>query len=186
MEIIRSYFRGKVMVIKPKIFSDNRSKFCEIYNKEKFKKIGINKNFIQDNYSSSKRIYTFRGIHFQIKPYSQAKLIRVINGKIIDYIVDLRKNSSMFGEHIKIILSDKTSNLIYIPEGFGHGFLTLQNNTTVNYKVSNKYSPKHAKTIIYNDKDLKLDFSKFKIKKFILSKNDEIGFSFDQYNNKVL
>ena len=181
MKIIKSYFKEKVLLIKLKTYLDNRGEFSEIYNKYKLQKIGIKKNFVQDNYSSSKNIYTFRGIHLQLIPYRQAKLVRVTSGKIIDYIVDLRSNSSTFGKHIKVILSDKINELMYIPEGFGHAFLTLKKNTIVNYKVSNKYSPKHSITINFNDKKINLNFDKFDSKKFTLSKNDKLGITLDKF-----
>ena len=184
MKIIKSFFTKKVLLIKPETHYDNRGEFSEIYNKYKFNEIGIKKIFIQDNYSFSKYKYTFRGLHLQTKPFSQAKLIRVNKGKIIDYVVDLRKNSKTYGNHVKIYLSENVNELIYIPEGFGHAFLTLKNNTIVTYKVSNKYSPEHSITINYRDKALNLDFKDLDRNKFILSKNDKLGITIKEFNKR--
>ncbi len=184
MIILKKYFNNKVLVIKSNVYSDSRGFFSEFYNKDDFKKIGIHKEFKQDNFSLSKKKFTLRGIHLQEKPYSQAKLIRVVYGKIIDIIVDLRKKSDTFGMYKKITLSDKNSEMIYIPEGFGHGFLTLSKNTMVNYKVSNFYSPLSEITIHYKDSELNLNLGKYENIKFTVSKKDLKGISIYDYKKR--
>jgi len=181
MKIINSYFYNKVLLLEANKILDNRGFFFEIYNKKDFIKLKIKDNFLQDNISFSKKKYTFRGIHLQVKPFEQTKLIRVLSGSIVDYIVDLRINSKTYGNYVKIILSDKKLNLVYIPQGFAHGFLTLEKNTLIQYKVSNFYSKKHSCTIAYNDSYLKLDFIK-KNYKLTLSKSDKHGITLKEYN----
>jgi len=177
MKIIKTFFENKVIVFENKIHKDLRGEFSETYNKKKLAKIGIRKNFVQDNYSFSSKKYTFRGIHLQLKPFSQAKLLRVVKGSIIDYVIDLRPNSIFFGKKISIKLLHDSNKNIFIPEGFGHAFLTLEKNTIINYKVSNYYSYKHSKTVKYNDKDIKINISRNIVNKVILSEQDKIGIS---------
>ena len=159
---------------------DNRGFFSEIYNKKDFIKLKLKDNFLQDNISFSKKKYTFRGIHLQKKPFQQTKLVRILSGSIVDYIVDLRISSKSYGKYVKIILSDKKLNLVYVPPGFGHGFLTLKKNTLIQYKVTNFYSKKHTRTIAYDDSNLKLDFVK-KNYKLTLSKSDKNGITLKEY-----
>ncbi len=166
---IASYFDNKVILIKNKIFSDNRGFFRETYNKKLFKSIGIKDTFVQDNHSLSKKKGTLRGMHFQTKPFEQSKILTVKKGKIFDVVLDIRKNSKYFGMHKSFILSDKNNYQIYVSKGFAHGFLTLEENTEIDYKVSNFYSPKHEKTIVWNDKDLNI---KWNYSKVIISKKD--------------
>ena len=175
MKIIKKFFNDKVLLFKLNKFIDNRGYFAEVYNKRNLNLLGIKENFVQDNISLSKNKFTFRGIHLQLSPYSQSKILRVIHGKIIDYVVDLRPNSKTFGNYINVQLSDKNLKCIYIPKGFGHGFLTLEKNTLISYKVSNFYSKVNSKTVIYNDKDINLNSNIFKNKNLTLSQNDKKG-----------
>ena len=175
MKIIKKFFNDKVLLIKLNKFIDNRGYFAEIYNKRNLNLLGIKENFVQDNISLSKNKFTFRGIHLQLGPYSQSKILRVIHGKIIDYVVDLRHNSKTFGDYINVQLSDKNLKCLYIPKGFGHGLLTLEKNTLISYKVSNFYSKVNSKTVIYNDKDINLNLNIFKNKNLTLSQNDKKG-----------
>lgn len=183
MKIIKSFFKNEVIVFKNEIFKDVRGEFSETYNKKKLLKIGIKKNFVQDNYSFSKNKYTFRGVHLQLKPFSQAKLLRVVKGAIIDYVIDLRPKSNLFGKKISIKLSENSNKNIYIPEGFGHAFLTLDKDTIINYKVSKYYSSKHSKTVMYNDKNIKINLNKIILKKLTLSKQDKNGLSLIELKN---
>jgi dTDP-4-dehydrorhamnose 3,5-epimerase len=121
-----------LFIIKPKVYKDSRGYFFESFNKELFNKLIPNINFIQDNESWSER-GVLRGLHFQLPPFSQSKLVRVTNGEILDVIVDLRSNSKTFGEHRKFILSDKNKLQLFVPRGFAHGFLTLSDEAVVNY-----------------------------------------------------
>ncbi len=184
MKIINCYFNKTVILLQYKSHFDNRGLFAETYNKKTLTDLGIKSNFVQDNQSLSKYKNTFRGIHIQLKPYTQAKLIRVTRGKIIDYVVDLRLKSKSFGKFITIKMNEKDNKLLYIPAGFGHAFLTLENNTIVNYKVDKYYSKVSSKTILFNDSQINLSFNKIKTNKLILSKNDKKGISLEVFKNK--
>ena len=185
MKIINTYFDNKVKLITPKIHKDMRGYFSEVYNKKELFKIGIKKNFVQDNYSYSKSKLTFRGIHLQTHPFQQAKIVSVLSGSILDYIIDLRPLSKTYGTSINIKLSDNNLNFIYIPEGFGHGVLTLTNNTIIKYKVSKTYSSKNSVSIYPLDYNLKLNFFKYNVKDIILSRNDKFGIKIKNFNLKI-
>ena len=172
----------EIKIIKPKIYNDNRGVFYEIWNKKKYQKFGINNNFVQHNFSFSKNKGTFRGFHCQTPPFSQAKLVWCSQGSIMDFIVDIRKNSKSYGCFCSYKLSSKNNIQIFIPIGFLHGFLTLEDNTEVNYKVSNFYNPAFEETIIYNDKIIGLKIPK-KLSKVILSKKDKNGIAFENFNS---
>ena len=184
MKVIKTFFNNEVILLKLLTHFDNRGDFCETFNIKNFVNCGITTKFIQDNQSFSKTKYTFRGIHLQLKPFQQSKLLRVVKGGIVDYVIDLRPNSITFGKKIKIKMYDSDNFIVFIPGGFGHAFLTLENNTIVNYKVSKYYSPKHSKTIIYNDKDINLKIDNKIIKKLILSDNDKKGIKLADLRNK--
>ena len=169
MKIIKTKIKG-VLIIQNKLFKDNRGYFTESYNHKKFKQLNINTT-LQDNVSFNRQKYTFRGLHYQTKPIAQSKLIRVDQGEILDFILDLRPRSKTFLSMITIKLSEKNQKQIYIPKGLAHGYLTLKPNTKIHYKVDEYYAPKHAKGI--NIKDPKLKFSKININKFILNKKDK-------------
>ncbi len=169
-------FKG-LKIIKLKIHKDNRGEFTETWNKKTFNKIYIRDNFVQDNLSITKRKGTFRGLHYQRPPFGQSKIVRCSKGSIIDYVVDIRKSSKTYGEVFSIKLSKKNNLQIYIPVGFLHGFLTLEDNTEVSYKVSNFYNPKYEETIKYKDNKLDLKLPK-NISKIILSKKDTNGILF--------
>ena len=140
-----------VLVIEPSVFSDKRGWFYESYNKNAFADLGIDVVFIQDNHSLSVPKYTLRGIHFQNNPYAQSKLVRCIAGKIWDVAVDLRKNSLTYLKWIGVELSAENKKMLYIPQGFGHAFVTLEENCEVNYKVDNVYSKADERTIRFDD-----------------------------------
>ncbi|MFD0990546.1 dTDP-4-dehydrorhamnose 3,5-epimerase [Mariniflexile jejuense] len=160
-------------ILQPKIFNDSRGYFFESFNQEIFNKL-INKktDFIQDNESfSSKGV--LRGLHFQTGDYAQAKLVRVIKGKILDVAVDIRKHSPTFGEHISIELSEENKTQLFIPRGFAHGFVVLEDNTIFSYKCDNFYNKASESGIIYNDKTLKIDWN-FSEDKLIISEKDKL------------
>ena len=179
---IKNYFNKKIKLIKLKKFTDNRGFFCETYNKKNLKKFGINSNFVQDNYSFSINQGTVRGLHFQIKPYEQGKLLRVLKGEIFDVCVDIRKNSPTFGQYKTFNLSDKKFEILYIAKGFAHGFFTLKNSTEILYKVTDYYSSKHEKTILWNDTAININWPKVK-KQIKISKKDKLGISLEKYLN---
>ncbi|MCD6101408.1 MAG: dTDP-4-dehydrorhamnose 3,5-epimerase [Candidatus Marinimicrobia bacterium] len=142
-----------VILIKPKVFEDERGFFMETYKKEDFERVGIIGDFIQDNHSKSK-YGVLRGLHFQKGPYAQAKIVRCIRGVIYDVTVDLRKNSPTFGKYVGVILSEFNKYQLYIPRGFAHGFVVLSDVAEVTYKVDNVYAPTHEGGLIWNDPDV--------------------------------
>ncbi len=144
-----------VLLIEPKVFGDGRGYFFESYHQALFRQNGIKENFVQDNQSRSAK-GVLRGLHYQIPPKGQAKLIRVLSGSIFDVAVDLRKSSSTFGKVASVVLSGESKKMLYIPEGFAHGFMALEEGTEVLYKVSDFYSPEHERGIIWNDPDLEI------------------------------
>lgn len=157
------------ILIKPQVYSDNRGFFLETYQKDRFKKLGIKNDFIQDNNSFSSKKGVLRGLHFQSPPMTQAKLVRVTKGAVYDVIVDIRKKSSTFGKWEGFYLSSDNYLQLYIPRGFAHAFCTLEKNTEFLYKTDNNYSLEHEGGIIWNDPDLAI---KWPIKNPILSGKD--------------
>ncbi|MFD2703135.1 dTDP-4-dehydrorhamnose 3,5-epimerase [Paenibacillus shunpengii] len=145
-------------VIDPIVHKDNRGFFMESYNQYNHQKEGLNYSFIQDNHSLSKEVGVIRGLHYQLNPKSQTKLVRVTSGAIYDVIVDIRKNSGTYGKWIGIILSEYNYRQLLVPQGFAHGFCTLVPNTEVIYKVDDYYSPEHDRGILWNDPDLEIDW----------------------------
>ena len=156
MNIIETNLAG-LLVIEPKVFEDSRGYFLESYSSKTFKEYGIDVNFVQDNQSLSCK-GTLRGLHFQNAPYEQAKLVRVITGSIIDVAVDIRKDSKTYGKYYSIELNGENKKMLYIPDGFAHGFLTLQDNTIVQYKCSNVYNKESEGGIMWNDPDINIDW----------------------------
>ena len=144
-----------VILIQPEVFADGRGFFLETYRMADFAKAGIERLFVQDNHSRSVK-GTLRGLHYQKPPFAQGKMIRAIRGKIFDVVVDIRKGSSTFGEWLGVTLSDKNKNMLYIPEGFAHGFVVLSDTVDLLYKTTNVYSPEHESGIIWNDPDLNI------------------------------
>ena len=156
MNITKTDIEG-LIIIEPQIFKDSRGAFFESWNAKKFKKLGISEDFVQDNQSvSSKGV--LRGLHFQNPPYAQAKLVRVIEGSVLDVAVDLRKNSPTYGKHVSVILSEQNNKSFFIPKGFAHGFLSLEDNTVFNYKCSDYYNKESEGSLLWNDEDLKIDW----------------------------
>jgi dTDP-4-dehydrorhamnose 3,5-epimerase len=157
MEFIKQEI-PEVVLIKPTIHADDRGYFAETFRQDLFEKsIGSQVNFIQDNESKSSR-GVLRGLHYQLPPYTQAKLVRVIEGSVLDVAVDIRKSSPTFGQHIAIELSDKNKHQLFVPQGFAHGFLVLSDTATFAYKVDNYYSPDHERGIVFNDDELKINW----------------------------
>ena len=171
-----------LFVITPRVFKDDRGYFFESFNKFFFiNEMGVNiANFLQDNQSKSS-INVLRGLHFQNPPNSQAKLVRVLSGSVLDVVVDIRKNSPTYGNHYKIVLSSENFKMLYVPEGFAHGFLTLEDNTIFSYKCTSFYNKESEGSILWNDTTLNIDW---KIKKPILSEKDEIAQKFCSFVSK--
>ena len=157
-----------VILIEPSSFSDDRGFFFESFKESDFFSNGIDKKFVQDNFSHSIN-GVIRGLHFQKAPKAQAKLVTVLKGKIFDVAVDIRKNSPTYGKWVSEILSDDTHNLLYVPEGFAHGFCVISDEADVLYKVSNEYSQEHERSIIWNDPKLNIQWP---ITKPIISNKD--------------
>lgn len=145
-----------LVVIEPKIYSDERGFFYEFFNRQQLLKYGIDEEFVQGNHSKS-NFGVLRGLHFQ-KEQAQGKLIRVLKGKILDIVVDLRKDSETFGKYFKIILSESNRKMLFVPRGFAHGFLTLQDDTEIEYLCTDFYAPAFDSGVIWNDKDLDIDW----------------------------
>ena len=167
MKISKTFIKD-LLVIEPQLFKDDRGFFYESYNKKKLNK-NINIVFVQDNESKSNR-GVIRGLHFQKPPYAQTKLVRCVSGEILDIAVDLRKNSKTYGKSFSIELSSENNKQLLVPKGFAHGFQVLSNEAIVNYKVDNFYNPKSDSGIIWNDKDLSIDWN-FDIKPVISLKD---------------
>ena len=170
-----------IKIIKSKIFGDNRGFFLESYSKREFEKLGIVNEFVQDNHSKSRK-GVLRGLHFQSK-YPQGKLIRVIKGRIYDVVVDIRKESSNYGKYFGIELSEADKTMLYIPRGFAHGFLTLEDDTEIEYKCDDFYYPQYESGIMYDDKDLNIDWKleEYGIIELTLSEKDKKHQSFKEY-----
>lgn len=161
----------EVVIIEPKVFGDQRGYFFESFNQKEFENNIEYINFVQDN--ESKSTYgTLRGLHFQKPPFAQSKLVRCIQGKVLDVVVDVRKNSPTFGKHIAVELSEENKKQLFIPRGFAHGFVTLSKEVTFAYKVDNWYAPEYDSGIIWNDATLNIDW-KINSEEVILSPKDQ-------------
>ena len=147
----------EVVLIKPKVFGDNRGFFMETYKKSEFYANGIEIEFNQDNHSKS-TAHVLRGLHFQKAPYGQAKIVRCTRGRIYDVAVDIRPESKTFGKYVKVELSEDNKQMLFIPEGFAHGFVVLSEEAELNYKASGEYAPQADCGIIWNDKDINIDW----------------------------
>ena len=147
-----------VVLIEPTVHGDNRGYFIETFRQDLFEEaVGYQVNFIQDNESKSTK-GVLRGLHYQLPPYTQAKLVRVIEGSVLDVAVDIRKSSSTFGQHIAVELTSENKHQLFVPHGFAHGFIVLSDSATFAYKVDNYYAPKHDRGIAFDDKDLAIDW----------------------------
>ena len=171
MNFIQADLQG-VVIIEPDILIDERGYFFESFRDDLFKKHIGNINFVQDN--ESKSTYgVLRGLHYQIPPFDQSKLVRVVKGRIWDVIVDIRYGSDTFGKHIGVDLSEDNKKMWFIPRGFAHGFITLSDEAILTYKADNYYSKEHERGVAYNDPDLHIDW-KIKDEEIVLSGKDKI------------
>ncbi len=176
MIITRTPIQG-LLVIEPDVFEDERGYFYESYNRVVFEKEGIKDQFVQDNQSLSQK-NVLRGLHFQNPPFAQAKLIAVIKGKVMDVAVDIRKESKTYGKYFQVELSEFNKKMFYIPEGFAHGFLTLEDDTIFTYKCSNIYNKESENAISWNDELLNINWG---INMPILSKKDKQAQDFKNF-----
>jgi len=167
-----------VILITPRVYKDERGYFMESYNQKKVDKL-IKDKFVQDNESVSGR-NVLRGLHLQLPPYEQAKLIRVVKGSVLDVAVDLRKNSTTYGKHFKHLLSGENKKQLYIPKGFAHGFLSLEDDTILYYKCSNYYHADSEYSIAWNDPSLAIDWG---VLDPILAEKDRLAENFATFEN---
>lgn len=178
MQVQSSHIEGP-LVIQPKVFGDHRGYFTESYNQKDLEKLGITAEFVQDNQSMSKK-GILRGMHFQNPPYAQGKLVRVIKGKALDVIVDIRKDSPTYGQHMKVELSEENFTMLWVPPGFAHGFLTLEEDTIFAYKCTDYYVPESEGGLMWNDPDFNIDWG---IDDPILSDRDTKHKPFSEFNS---
>ena len=162
-----------VLLIEPVIHNDERGYFVETFKQKLLDEaLGYQVNFIQDNESKSTTKGVLRGLHYQLPPFTQNKLVRVIKGEVLDVAVDIRRNSPTFGKHVSVVLSEKNKKQLFVPGGFAHGFIVLSEGAIFAYKVDAYYSSEHEEGIAYNDKDVDIDW-RFLEKDIILSKADQ-------------
>ncbi len=177
MNIIETALEG-VLILEPRVFSDERGSFCETFNEETFRKhTGTDFVFVQDNQSISKK-HVLRGLHFQNPPNAQGKLVRVVRGAVLDVAVDIRKSSKTYGQHVIVELSESNNRQFWVPPGFAHGFLTLEENTIFSYKCTNLYAPDSEGSLLWNDPDLKIDWG---IQDPLVSEKDMVGVEFRNF-----
>ncbi len=176
-------FEG-LLVYEPKVFGDNRGYFFESYNENVFSKAGIDIKFVQDNQSSS-TYGVIRGLHFQSPPHAQTKLVRVLLGRILDVVVDIRKGSKTYGRHYSIELSSDNKKQLLVPGGFAHGFSVLSENAEVLYKCDAFYSKESEGGILYNDPDLNIDW-KVPLDKAVVSEKDLQNASFANHKAEFI
>ena len=164
-----------VIIIEPTVFGDDRGYFLESYNQKKFDEVVGKTYFVQDNESKSSKS-VLRGLHFQKPPFEQAKLVRCVEGEVLDVAVDIRKNSKTFGQHIAVLLSGKNKRQLFVPRGFAHGFLVLSDTATFAYKVDNTYAPEFDAGIRWNDKELNIQWGMEDGEVMVSEKDAELPF----------
>ncbi len=173
------FLNGSICEMTPIKHGDDRGFLSETFRIKSLEELGIYDVFVQDNHSFSRDKFTFRGLHFQKPPYNQAKLVRVLKGKILDIFLDLRSNSPTYLQHHMLEISEKKFNQVYIPSGFAHGFLTLEENCEIFYKTSNYYSLEHDVSLAYFDKSLNIELP-CSADQMTLSSKDENGMYFHE------
>ncbi len=172
MNVIKTELDG-VVIIEPKVFGDARGYFFESYHADRYKEAGIDCDFIQDNESKSK-YGVLRGLHYQMPPYIQAKLVRVVQGSVLDIAVDIREGSPTFGKHVAVELSAENKRQLFVPRGFAHGFVVLSEEVIFTYKCDNLYMPSCERGILFNDPALGIDWQ-VKIEDMLLSDKDRVN-----------
>ena len=174
-----------LLIMTPQVFGDDRGFFVETYNAERYKEMGIDVDFVQDNLSKSQK-GVLRGLHFQNEPFAQGKLVQVVTGKVLDVAVDIRKNSPTYGEYVSVELSAENKKQFWIPAGFAHGFVALEDDTIFSYKCTNVYNPESEGGLLWNDEKIAIDW-KLKendIDDPILSDRDQEWIKFDEFESK--
>jgi len=170
MEIVATGF-NHLFILQPKVLGDDRGYFMESFSRRTLLQAGIELNFVQDNQSSSRR-GVLRGLHYQLAPYAQTKLVRVLSGRILDVVVDLRKEEKTFGKYFSVELSAENKKQVLVPKGFAHGFITLSDQAEVFYKCDEYYHPEADRGILFSDPEIAIDW-KIEEKDFILSEKDK-------------
>lgn len=178
MTIVETGIEG-LLELQPTVFGDDRGYFLESFRKETILKAGFNFEFVQDNESMSKK-GVLRGLHFQAPPFEQGKLVRVIKGAVLDVAVDIRKNSPTYGRHVALVLSEENKKQFWIPPGFAHGFLVLEDDTIFSYKCTNYYNKASEGALKWDDPQLGIDW---KITDPILSDKDKIAPLLSQFDS---
>ncbi len=169
-----------LFLIEPTVFRDHRGYFFESFNQKEFEEaIGRKVNFCQANQSLSNK-GVVRGLHFQEPPHAQGKLVRVTQGSVLDVVLDIRKNSSTYGQYATYVLSAENKRQLWIPEGFAHGFATLEDQTIFQYKCTNYYQPSSEKTVFWSDDDLNIDWQ---VQDAIVSAKDQLGIAWKEFNS---
>lgn len=169
-----------LLIIQPTVFEDERGYFFEPFNEARFRvDTGLNITFVQDNESMS-NAGVLRGMHFQMPPKAQAKLIRVTRGRVLDVVVDLRRTQPTFMQHFALELSEKNKTQIFVPEGFAHGFLVLEDHTIFSYKCSNYYSREHDRSLAFNDPTIGIDWN---VTNPVISEKDRVAPTFDGFDS---
>ena len=171
----------EIVVIEPKVFGDQRGYFFESFNQKEFEKQIGQISFVQDNESKS-TFGAVRGLHVQKPPFAQAKLVRCIQGKVLDVVVDIRPKSPTYGKSISVLLSEENKKQLFIPRGFAHGFVVLSKEAIFSYKVDNTYAPKYEDGILWNDKILAIDWQ-IASEKIIISTKDKILPTFSKFDS---
>ena len=172
MEFIKTAI-PEVIIVEPKVFGDDRGYFVETFRQDKFEEaVGYKVDFIQDNESKSS-YGVLRGLHYQLPPYTQSKLVRAIEGSVLDVAVDIRMGSPTFGQHVCVELSGENKRQLFVPRGFAHGFIVTSPTAIFAYKVDNYYAPEHDRGIVYNDPAIGIDWG-VDIEKLLLSEKDRM------------
>jgi len=179
MKIIKTPIQG-LLVLQPNVFEDERGHFFETWSKQAFKNIGLELDFVQDNQSLSQK-GVLRGLHFQNPPFSQGKLVRVVKGKVLDVVVDIRKESSSYGQHFSIELSEENKTMFWLPPGFAHGFVTLEDDTIFTYKCTGVYNKESEGALLWCDSDLKINWG---IDSPIVSEKDQTAPNFSNFSSQ--
>ena len=184
MKITKTKITG-LLIIEPEVFGDKRGFFVETYNKKRYQESGIEPEFVQDNLSKSAK-GVLRGLHMQKEPYAQGKLVQVITGAVLDVAVDARPNSPTYGQWESVELSEENKKQFWIPAGFLHGFVSLRDDTIFNYKCTKLYNPESEVGVIWNDKDLQIDWQleKYGIDQPIISEKDQKGIAFNELSQQ--
>lgn len=178
MNVDRFNIEG-LLLIKPVVFADERGVFYETYSQKRYKELNIPELFLQDNESTSKK-NVLRGLHFQLPPYDQGKLVRVVKGAALDVAVDIRKQSPTYGKYVMVELNDENKYQFWIPSGFAHGFLSLTDETIFSYKCTNLYNKESESGLMWNDKDINIQWN---IKNPVVSEKDNLFAPFYSFNS---